>query len=299
MQGGVSVSAPEFADLNLSIPPLHRWLDAVIGASPEDSVAPQHGPRRWWPGPLDVEGLALGALQAVATALHRYPAGRARFSVTSAPVAASFNSLGHLRIAGVTPDGFAELSGFFPCRDGWIRLHANYPHHAAAVRSVLGAGTRTEVVDALAGCSAEGAEATLRATGGVAVALRDPATWQASAPGAAVASEPWIRFALEEPRAGPRRAVRALSELRVIDLTRVVAGPTGTRLLGALGRTCCASTRRECRSCGTTTSTPGSPSGARSRTLTTRPPWPGSVCCWPRPTYSSPVIGARRWTGSG
>ena len=85
MQGGVSVSAPEFADLNLSIPPLHRWLDAVIGASPEDSVAPQHGPRRWWPGPLDVEGLALGALQAVATALHRYPAGRARFSVTSAP----------------------------------------------------------------------------------------------------------------------------------------------------------------------------------------------------------------------
>src|SRR5664279_6395626 len=38
MQGGVSVSAPEFADLNLSIPPLHRWLDAVIGASPEDSV---------------------------------------------------------------------------------------------------------------------------------------------------------------------------------------------------------------------------------------------------------------------
>ena len=100
MQGGVSVSAPEFADLNLSIPPLHRWLDAVIGASPEDSVAPHHGPRRWWPGPLDVEGLALGALQAVATALHRYPAGRARFSVTSAPVAASFNSLGHLRIAG-------------------------------------------------------------------------------------------------------------------------------------------------------------------------------------------------------
>lgn len=61
---------------------------------------------------------------------------------------------------------------------------------------MLGAGTRTEVVDALAGCSAEGAEATLRATGGVAVALRDPATWQASAPGAAVASEPWIRFAL-------------------------------------------------------------------------------------------------------
>ncbi|KFD43879.1 hypothetical protein IU11_07380, partial [Cellulosimicrobium sp. MM] len=34
-------------------------------------------------------------------------------------------------------DGFAPLSGFFRTADGWVRTHANYPHHRARLLALL------------------------------------------------------------------------------------------------------------------------------------------------------------------
>src|SRR6478735_5615692 len=33
--------------------------------------------------------------------------------------------------------GFAPLSGFFRTADGWVRTHANYPHHRARLLALL------------------------------------------------------------------------------------------------------------------------------------------------------------------
>ena len=52
-------------------------------------------------------------------------------------VAGAFGSLAHLRVDGRTPEAWAPMSGWFETANGWIRLHANYPHHALITRAEL------------------------------------------------------------------------------------------------------------------------------------------------------------------
>ncbi|MBO0769783.1 MAG: CoA transferase, partial [Solirubrobacterales bacterium] len=90
---------------------------------------------------------------------------------------------------------------------------------------------RDELTRALARVSATEAEEAIRAEGGVAAALRSRAQWLASPMGQAEAAEPWIRFS---PGELDQRVLR-LEDLRVLDFTRVIAGPVATKFLAALG----------------------------------------------------------------
>ncbi|MEE2570669.1 CoA transferase [Pseudarthrobacter sp. J64] len=216
------------------VPALWRELAAVLPEAVEP--ASWSGPRWWWAGPLDVEGLALGSLQALATAVSSASSRRVTF--TSPGVAAAFASFTHLKINGRTPDGFAPLSGFRRAADGWVRLHANYPHHEQALLRALEVEEADDVDAAVRSRPAAGVEQSVTAAGGLAVRVRTPGEWAASEPGLALTKEPWIRFDTAAAAMPGRRAPRQgglLDGLRVLDLTRVIAGPSGSRILGALG----------------------------------------------------------------
>jgi crotonobetainyl-CoA:carnitine CoA-transferase CaiB-like acyl-CoA transferase len=135
---------------------------------------------------------------------------------------------------------FHAMSRDFPTADGrWLRFQANYPHLRQAALAVLGAeADGTGVAEVVRASPADEIEAAVVAGGGAAAATRTVAEWRAHPQGLAVAAEPIV--AVEPGEAGadgwpPRIAERPLAGLRVLDLTRVLAGPLASRFLAACG----------------------------------------------------------------
>jgi hypothetical protein len=153
------------------------------------------------------------------------------------------------RIDGRALPLWDRLSALYPCGGddgaaGWVRIHANFKHHRDGALHLLGlAGDAVEQADvrrALRGWNAFDYEQAAAEAGLAVAALRSFDAWDAHPQGQAVAAQPLLRIE-RIGDAPPRRppplpmTARPLAGLRMLDLTRILAGPVGTRTLAAHG----------------------------------------------------------------
>lgn len=232
------------------------WQDAGL---PADALAwadlPGDGPVL--PSSFCVATAAQASLGAAALAAaelwHLRSGGGSRQQVAVDRSHAALDSCAHFLVDGRQPALWDKISGLYPCgpdgEAGWVRIHANFAHHRDGALRLLGLPTgdateREAVRQALRGWSAEAFEAAAADAGLVVAAARSFEQWDAHPQGQAVAAQPLVRIERIEPAGEAARPLawpalaegaQPLSGLRVLDLTRILAGPVAGRTLAAWG----------------------------------------------------------------
>jgi crotonobetainyl-CoA:carnitine CoA-transferase CaiB-like acyl-CoA transferase len=179
-------------------------------------------------------GLAASALWALRTGR------RQRVAVNGRAATAALRSNHYLKIDGASPPRPKDqVTGFYRVRDGrWIYLHCNFSNLRDRNIGVLGAPPERQAVAAKA-AQWDGVmlEDAIFAAGGCCAFIRSEAEWDATPQAAVVARLPLLeilRIGDAPPEPLPQ-GDRPLSGIRVLDLTRVLAGPTGARAMAEHG----------------------------------------------------------------
>ena len=146
----------------------------------------------------------------------------------------------YLRVDGKPPPpAWDAIAGVYKTGDKrFVRLHTNFPHHRAAVCKVLDCkAERDDVQAALMQWEAEAFETAAYAAGGVVAMMRSHDEWSALPQAKALGDLPTVsieKIGEAAPKPWPA-GDRPLAGVRVLDLSRVIAGPVAGRTLAAHG----------------------------------------------------------------
>ncbi|MGW8378200.1 CoA transferase [Streptomyces sp. ODS28] len=151
---------------------------------------------------------------------------------------------GAYRPAPLSPDvaHMVALTQPWPTADGrWFLPHFNLPHLERRVLDVLRCEpTPASVRDAVRRWRADDLEDAVAAAGACGGTVRTPEEWRAHPHGAHLAARPVVEItklgdAPPEPLPGGEHGAEPLSGVRVLDLTRILAGPTAALSLAEHG----------------------------------------------------------------
>jgi crotonobetainyl-CoA:carnitine CoA-transferase CaiB-like acyl-CoA transferase len=179
-------------------------------------------------------GVATGV--ALAAAGLAMPGETRRMSVDLDQAALMSEGYRHVRLDGASVAAPRDaLTGFYETRDGRaIFLHVNFPHHRARALGVLGAeADRDDIAARIRLRDSAELDAALAEAGAIAAPALSFAEWDVTLQAQAIARMPLVE--ITRIGAAPLRPLPAMQDLRVIDFTRVLAGPTCGRFLAEAG----------------------------------------------------------------
>jgi crotonobetainyl-CoA:carnitine CoA-transferase CaiB-like acyl-CoA transferase len=187
---------------------------------------------------------ALGAGAGAAALLWQQRGGAGQdISVDLRAAAASLVSFALMKLDGGPPPdrpaAHMPSVALHRARDGrWIHLHGSFPHLLQGTLEVLEAENSADsIAAAVARWDAFDLEAALAQRGMCGAVARSAAEWRASPQGRALDGIPPIRL-IRVGDAPPLRLEKSASPLdgiRVLDLTRILAGPSCGRTLASYG----------------------------------------------------------------
>ena len=199
-------------------------LDRVVVTGPADAL----------PSTFPVTRVATDVIAAATEAVAEYTGWNGAVTIDTRHAATAVRSERHARVLDREPAPLWDpIAGDYPAADGWVRLHTNYPHHRAAALRVLDVDEdRDAVTKAVADWDAVALETAIVGAGGCAAAMHTGDEWHRHEHGREVTDSAPLTVA--PIGAGPARDA-PLPGLRVLDLTRVIAGPVASRFLAGWG----------------------------------------------------------------